>query len=151
MFTGYFDEPTIGLALTYHLQAEVVNSECSLAGTGVSPTPVKLGEWERSRFSAPGITTPPEPFTITLSGTVYRLSVQWRNAEQGGWVLDIADSTGTAIVSGIPLVTGCNLLVAYAHLGFSGALWVQTTADPDAVPTYDNLGDGSHLYWWTDQ
>ncbi|WP_288502477.1 fimbrial protein [uncultured Pseudomonas sp.] len=68
MFTGYFDEPTVGLALTYYLQAEVVNSECSLAGTGVSPNPVKLGEWERSRFSAPGITTPLEPFTITLSG-----------------------------------------------------------------------------------
>ncbi|MBF8777293.1 fimbrial protein [Pseudomonas fulva] len=68
MFTGHLDEPHIGLALTYYLQADVVNSECSLAGTGVSPNPVKLGEWERSRFSAPGITTPPEPFTITLSG-----------------------------------------------------------------------------------
>lgn len=68
MFTGHLDEPNIGFALTYHLQADVVNSECSLAGTGVSPNPVKLGEWERSRFSAPGITTPPAPFTITLSG-----------------------------------------------------------------------------------
>lgn len=68
MFTGHLDEPNIGFALTYYLEADVVNSECSLAGTGVSPNPVKLGEWERSRFTTPGLTTPPAPFTITLSG-----------------------------------------------------------------------------------
>ncbi|MCY1536175.1 hypothetical protein D9M68_716190 [compost metagenome] len=75
--------------------------------------------------------------------------MQWRNAAESGWTLDIADANGNAIVNGIPLVTGCNLLEPYAHLGFAGVLWVQTTADPDAVPSFESLGIGSHLYWWT--
>lgn len=89
-------------------------------------------------------------FSISLSGTEYQLRVQWRNAADAGWTLDISDSSGNAIVNGIPLVTGCNLLAPYGHLGFTGVLWVQTTADPDAVPTFDNLGDASHLYWWAE-
>ncbi|WP_165667904.1 phage baseplate plug family protein [Metapseudomonas otitidis] len=43
------------------------------------------------------------------------------------------------------LVTGCDLLAPYEHLGLGGVLWVQTTADPDAVPTFDNLGDGAKM------
>ncbi|SEI99058.1 hypothetical protein SAMN04244579_02723 [Azotobacter beijerinckii] len=89
-------------------------------------------------------------FSITLGGTEYQLRVQWRNAVDAGWTLDIADAGGNAIVSGIPLVTGCNLLDPYPHLGFSGVLWVQTTADPDAAPDFGNLGSASHLYWWTE-
>jgi len=92
----------------------------------------------------------PQTFTISLSGTDYRLTVQWRNAEGAGWILDIADSGGSPIIEGIPLVTGVNLLEQYDYLGFTGVLWVQTTADPDAVPTFDNLGIGSHLYWFTE-
>jgi len=92
----------------------------------------------------------PQTFTISLSGTDYRLTVQWRNAEGAGWTLDIADSGGSPIIEGIPLVTGVNLLEQYDYLGFTGVLWVQTTADPDAVPTFDNLGIGSHLYWFTE-
>lgn len=96
------------------------------------------------------LTAEPQRFRITLSGVEYQLAIHWRNAAEAGWVLDIADSSGAAIVNGIPLVTGCDLLEQYRHLGFVGSLWVQTTADPDAAPTFDNLGTGSHLYWWTE-
>lgn len=89
-------------------------------------------------------------FSITLSGTEYQLRVQWRNSIDAGWTIDISDSSGVAIINGIPLVTGCNLLEQYQHLGFAGVLWVQTTADPDAVPAFDDLGIGSHLYWYTE-
>ena len=92
----------------------------------------------------------PQTFPITLSGIDYRCTLQYRNANEGGWVLDIADNQGNAIVEGIPLVTGVDLLAAYKHLGFTGRLWVQTTNDPDAVPTFENLGTDSHLYWVTD-
>lgn len=91
----------------------------------------------------------PQTFTVSLSGTEYRLTVQWRDAEGAGWVVDIADTSGNPIIQGIPLVTGVNLLDQYAYLGFTGVLWVQTTADPYAVPTFDNLGVDSHLYWYT--
>ena len=91
----------------------------------------------------------PQTFTATLSGVSYQLTLQYRNATAGGWVLDIADASGNPIVSGIPLVTGANLLAQYAYLGFTGGLWVQTTSDPDAVPTFTNLGDDGQLYWVT--
>jgi hypothetical protein len=83
--------------------------------------------------------------SITLSGVVYTLSVQYRNGL--GWILDIADSQGNAIVCGIPLITGADLLAQYDYLGFTGSLWVQTTSDPDAVPTFANLGTDGLLYY----
>ena len=94
----------------------------------------------------------PQTFQITLSGTVYILTVRYRNdpAGMGGWVLDIADASSNDIVTGIPLVTGANLLEQYAYLGFVGGLYVQTGSDPDAVPTFDNLGGDGQLYYVTD-
>ena len=91
----------------------------------------------------------PQTFTAKLSGVEYQLTLQYRNAPNGGWVLDIANSAGVPIVSGIPLVTGANLLEQYAYLGFGGRLWVQTTSNPDAVPTFSNLGEDGLLYWVT--
>lgn len=95
------------------------------------------------------LTPDPQSFTITLGGIEYRLTVQYRNTDQGGWVLDIADNAGNPIIQGTPMVTGCNLLAQYRHLGFTGGLYVQTTDNPDAVPTFDNLGTDAHLYWVT--
>jgi hypothetical protein len=74
--------------------------------------------------------------------------VEQRNVN-GGWVIDIADRTGGQMVNGIPLVTGCDLLAQHGHLGFTGKLMVQTDDNPDAVPTFANLGEQSHLYWIT--
>ncbi|WP_186211640.1 phage baseplate plug family protein [Burkholderia gladioli] len=87
-------------------------------------------------------------FKVSLAGTIYQLTVQWRNAI-GLWLLDIADMSGNPLVSGVPLVTGTNLLGQYGYLGFGGGLWVQGADDPDALPTYDDLGTGSALYWVT--
>lgn len=88
-----------------------------------------------------------QTFQITLSGKAYRLAVTWRDPY--GWFLDIARVDGTALVSGIPLVTGADLLAQYAYLGIGGALVVVSDGDPDAVPTFDNLGSSAHLYYVT--
>lgn len=92
----------------------------------------------------------PQRFTIALSGVEYQLTLAYRNAEEGGWVLDIADKQGTAIVQGIPLVTGSDLLAQYRHLGFTGRMAVQGSIDLTAVPTFENLGTESFLLWVTD-
>jgi len=92
----------------------------------------------------------PQRFTITLGGVDYRLTVQYRQAGGIGWVLDIADANNQPLASGIPLVTGVDLLAQYRHLEFGGRLWVQGAADPDDVPTYEDLGIGSHVFWVTD-
>ena len=47
---------------------------------------------------------------------------------------------------GIPLVTGENIFKQFAYLGLPPT-WVTTDGDPDAVPTWDNLGELSHVYF----
>ncbi|MBR8471931.1 MULTISPECIES: phage baseplate plug family protein [Burkholderia] len=96
------------------------------------------------------LTPDPQTFTMTLSGIDYQMTVQYREAGGTGWILDVADASGNALVSGIPLVTGTDLLGQYAYLGFGGRLWVQGAASPDDVPTFDDLGIGSHVFWVTD-
>ncbi|MDQ0507423.1 phage baseplate plug family protein [Xanthobacter agilis] len=88
-----------------------------------------------------------QTFSVVLNDVAYQLTLQWRAATDAGWVLDIADESGTALVCGIPLVTGIDLLGQHQHLGIGGSLYVATDGDQDAAPTFDSLGDTSHLYW----
>lgn len=88
-------------------------------------------------------------FAITLAGVEYQLRVTYRDAVEAGWILDINDSSGSPLVCGIPLITGADLLGQLQYLGIGGQLWVATDGDPDAVPTFDNLGTLSHLYFIT--
>lgn len=94
------------------------------------------------------LTPAPQSFSIPLSGVTYRMSFQWIESDiSSGWVMNIADSDGAPIANGIPLVTGVNLLGQYEYLGFVGGLAVQTDHDPNAAPTFLNLGDTSHLLY----
>jgi hypothetical protein len=90
----------------------------------------------------------PQTFSIALGGVTYKMTLRW-NVPAAAWMLDIADATGNPMVGSIPLVTGVNLLGQYAYLGFAGQLVVQTDHDPDAVPTFDNIGTTGHLYFVT--
>lgn len=85
-------------------------------------------------------------FTISLAGVQYQLTFKWNDANQA-WTLDIATPTGTAIISGIPVITGVDLLKSYAYLNFGGQLIVQTTNDTNAVPTLSNLGTAGNVYF----
>lgn len=86
-------------------------------------------------------------FVISLAGTQYQLTFKWNDANQA-WTLDIADATGAnPIISGIPVVTGADLLAPYAYLNFGGQLIVQTTNNTNAVPTLANLGSAGQVYF----
>lgn len=87
-----------------------------------------------------------QAFTTTLAGTDYGMKLKW-NGAANCWMLDISDATGKALVSGIPLITGADLLEQYRYLGIPGQLFVQTDNDTDAVPTKANLGTNGHLYF----
>ncbi|GBR28714.1 hypothetical protein AA11826_0341 [Komagataeibacter oboediens DSM 11826] len=87
-----------------------------------------------------------QTFTASMNGVSYTFTFRYLNCTQGGWVMDLADSSGNQIVGGIPLVTGTDLLGQYGYLGFGCRMFVSTDGDWDAVPTYDNLGTTSHLY-----
>lgn len=88
----------------------------------------------------------PQTMTLTLGGLQYFLRLTW--CEPGlCWVLDVADQNEVPLASGLPLITGHDLLEQYRYLGILGALTVQTDHNPDVVPTFHNLGDTGHLYF----
>ena len=89
-----------------------------------------------------------QTFQVTLASIQYQFTLQYCNAPNGGWILSIADNQGNPIVSSIPLVTGVDLLGQYQYLGLGGSLYVQTPANLGAVPTYDELGVSSFLYFY---
>lgn len=95
------------------------------------------------------LTPDPQRFDIQLAGITYRLTFYWNAAPEGGWTLNIADSNDVAIINGIPLVTGNDLLAQYAYLNFGGTLIATTDDAPLAPPTFTNLGQASHVYFTT--
>jgi Concanavalin A-like lectin/glucanases superfamily len=101
-----------------------------------------------------GVTTPykiplrpsPQILGITLAGVRYLLTVKW-NDFNNSWTIDIADVNGNQILSGIPMVTGCDLLAQFKYLNFGGQLIAQTANNTDAIPTFANLGINGNLYF----
>jgi hypothetical protein len=92
------------------------------------------------------LTNIPQAFSISLNNVTYNLSLRWN--EKQGWILDIADIDENSLISNIPLTTGRDLLEPYAYLGFGGKLYVFNQSNTD-VPTYDNLGTDTNLYFVT--
>lgn len=84
--------------------------------------------------------------SIDLAGVTYNLTVIW-NRVSNCWVLDIADQYNAPMLQGVPIVTGCNLLEPYRYMGFNGGIMAITDSDPDAVPTYANLGSTGRVYF----
>jgi hypothetical protein len=91
----------------------------------------------------------PQTFSIQLGGVTYRLTLQYRNdpGGLGGWFLDVADASSNLLVGGIAVIAGSSLLDPYQYLGFGGGIYAQTTSNPDAAPTFANLGGDAQLYW----
>jgi hypothetical protein len=89
----------------------------------------------------------PQTFGISLSGVTYTMTCRWNDAQEAGWVLDIADANGNPLAVNIPLITGCDCLSGLEYLGIQGQLVVQTNGDNFAVPTLDNLGVNSNVYY----
>lgn len=96
-----------------------------------------------ARFSIP-LTGIPETFSIAIAGKTYRLTLTYRDTDEGGWVLDIANDTddpGAAILQGVPLVTGADLLAQYPDLAFGFALTVEHPGDLlEGEPSFRGLG-----------
>ncbi|WP_213993455.1 hypothetical protein [Sodalis sp. dw_96] len=91
------------------------------------------------------LTADNQTFFIKLAGTLYKMTLLWRDS--AGWILDIADSAGNALIQGIPLVINVDLLAQYAYLGFNGQLMVMLDDDDQLLPTSTDLGNSSHVYF----
>lgn len=104
----------------------------------------------QSFFLVP-LTNVPQQFQLVLAGITYQLTSKWNDSDNGGWVLDIADQNGTPLACNIPLITGADCLEGLDYLGIQGNLYVSSSASsPLDVPTLDNLGTDSFLYFATD-
>lgn len=87
-----------------------------------------------------------QSFNISLAGKTYILRVFWCEPN-ASWVLNIADSSGKALLSGIPLVTGSDLLSPFPYAGIGGRLYVATDNSPAEAPGKTSLGVSGHLYF----
>ena len=91
----------------------------------------------------------PQTFTIALAGVTYRLTTAWNIFSQC-WTIDIATPDGTPIVSGIPIITGVDLLAQYAYLGIAGKLFVQSSGQVTKIPGFTDLGSDGQVFFVTD-
>lgn len=93
----------------------------------------------------------PQTFELQLAGVNYLFTCKWNDAEEAGWVLDISDSdSGNPLAMNVPLITGADCLSGLEYLGIQGELVVFTDGNETAVPTLENLGVESNLYFQTD-
>lgn len=93
------------------------------------------------------VTSRPQTFRVNLGGNSYACRLMWNKPAQF-WVLDIANNIAEPIISGIPLVTGCDLIEQYEYANIRGRLFVMTTmGPPDDIPGFRDLGQRSHLYF----
>lgn len=104
---------------------------------------------DESQFLIPLVNTP-QSFNIELGSLNYTLVVKWNDADEAGWVMDILDQdTQNPIACNIPFITGADMLEGLEYLEIPGQLIAYTNGDQYAVPTLDNLGTNSNLYFFT--
>lgn len=96
------------------------------------------------------IPTSPEAqsFTIELAGITYGINLYFCEPA-AAWVIDLTSQDGTQILSCVPLVTGVDLFEQYPYLNLGGKLFALTDNDPDAPPTFADLGTTGHLRFET--
>lgn len=97
-------------------------------------------------FEIPTLPVIPSRRQVSLGGTTYALVTNWCDPMQA-WTLEIDDIDGNRILSGVPLVTGGDLLAQYGYLGLPGLLIAQCDWDYQTPPSLDNLGTTGHLYY----
>lgn len=84
-----------------------------------------------------------QQFTTAINGVNYSILMLWR--DNAGWIIDLLDSTGADIVTGIPLVTGANLLAQFSYLNIGFGLALVCDDPAQDYPTKTDLGINSHL------
>ncbi len=96
------------------------------------------------------LTTGAQSFTINLGDVQYKMTLIYRDAEGGGWFLDMERSDGTDAIYGIPLVLGVDLLAQHSYKGF-GHLYLNMDGGVTHRPTYEEMGKTVILTWTNEQ
>lgn len=88
-----------------------------------------------------------QQFSIFLGGRLWFLRLRW-NEDAQAWVIDFSDKDNRRVLTGIPLVTGIDILGQHKHLGIGGGLIIQTDFDPLLAPSYDSLGTSARAFFF---
>lgn len=83
-----------------------------------------------------------------INGLEYGMFFRWNKASNC-WIMDISNSDDTPLLSGVPLITGADLLEQFEYLGLGVKMVALTIGDIDAVPTFDNAGVEGKLFFAT--
>ena len=83
---------------------------------------------------------------ISILNVTYVIRTYYCDIANGGWVIDISDSSGNAILQGLPLVTGADLLGQHEYLDLGFGLMFASDGDINAVSGFNDLGVSGHLY-----
>lgn len=87
-----------------------------------------------------------QSFSISLGGFQYEMTLIYREADGGGWFLDMVRADGSGAVYGIPLVLDVDLLAQHAHKHF-GHLYASLDGGADRTPTWEDMGSKLSLQW----
>ncbi len=91
----------------------------------------------------------PQQMQIQLGAVEYIVRFGWCDSPESGWFIDIADVNGNAILQGLALTAGENVLQQFEYLGIPGEIRVQTDGDELVEPTFDNLGSNGKVLFVT--
>lgn len=89
-----------------------------------------------------------QQFNIQLGGKYYRIRLVYR--EFCGWVADFMTQTGDTIFTGVPLVSGVDILEPYRYIGIKGGLAFYCE-NPENEKEQDELGIRNRLYFIYDE
>ncbi|ECL9665853.1 hypothetical protein S350_25725, partial [Salmonella enterica subsp. enterica serovar Derby] len=78
------------------------------------------------------LTADNQQFSIILAGITWRIRIIWRDLY---WIMDLQNDRGEPVISGIPLVTGADLLAQYAYMGLGFKLVVMCDDSTQDYPT----------------
>lgn len=84
-----------------------------------------------------------QAFNVQLSGVLYRLRLVWRDSPDRRWFMDIGYPDGRALVNGLPLAIGGNILEQHLHL-IPGEMYV--IPEGDSEPGFNDLLT-TKIYW----
>lgn len=90
-----------------------------------------------------------QQMTVQLGASTYSVRFGWADSPAGGWFIDIADVNGDALINGLPLTAGENVLQQFDYLGIGGEIRVETDGNDLIEPTYANLGSNGKVLFIT--
>lgn len=88
-----------------------------------------------------------QQFSIRLGGRNYRIRLIHR--QFCGWVADMMDQAGTEIFTGVPLVSGTDILEPYRYMGFNGSL-IFVCDETTGELSFSEFGRKNRLYFRAD-